>query len=65
MLEALKRRGWKETEQYLIIDCSETDWDIIWAEKEWIHEVLDKIHLQPHQKVNHFRNHYEVFLHIK
>ena len=53
MLEALKRRTWKETE-------GETDWDIYWAEKEWIHEVFDHTHLTNTQKVNHFRNHYEV-----
>ncbi|CAK73860.1 unnamed protein product (macronuclear) [Paramecium tetraurelia] len=52
ILEAFKRRNWKETDG--------DDWDIMWAEKEWIHEVMDHIHLQPHQKINHFRNHYEL-----
>lgn len=32
----------------------------MWAEKEWIHEVMDHTHLQPNQKINHFRNHYEL-----
>ncbi|CAD8192456.1 unnamed protein product [Paramecium octaurelia] len=52
ILEAFKRRNWKETDG--------DDWDIMWAEKEWIHEVMDHIHLQSHQKINHFRNHYEL-----
>ncbi|CAD8194182.1 unnamed protein product [Paramecium pentaurelia] len=52
ILEAFKRRNWKETDG--------DDWDIMWAEKEWIHEVMDHIHLQQHQKINHFRNHYEL-----
>ncbi|CAD8061233.1 unnamed protein product [Paramecium primaurelia] len=52
ILEAFKRRLWKETEG--------DDWDIMWAEKEWIHEVLDHTHLQSNQKINHFRNHYEL-----
>jgi len=47
--EALKGRGWRETEH-------ETDWDIVWAEKDWFVEVFDHVHLQPHQRVNHFRN---------
>eukprot|EP00742_Colponemidia_sp_Colp-10_P004175 GILJ01004454.1.p1 GENE.GILJ01004454.1~~GILJ01004454.1.p1 ORF type:complete len:476 (-),score=67.04 GILJ01004454.1:192-1619(-) len=51
--DTLKRRGWKEVD-------SELDWDIFWADKEWIHDVMDYIHLQPHQRVNHFRNHYEL-----
>ena len=30
ILDSLKHRGWKECED-------ETNWDIYWAEKEWIH----------------------------
>lgn len=51
--DVLKARGFKETD-------AELDWDLYWADKEWIHDVFDHIHLQPHQKVNHFRNHYEL-----
>ncbi|CAK86156.1 unnamed protein product (macronuclear) [Paramecium tetraurelia] len=50
--QAFKRRLWKETDG--------DDWDIMWAEKEWIHEVMDHTHLQSNQKINHFRNHYEL-----
>lgn len=35
--QAFKRRNWKETDG--------DDWDVMWAEKEWIHEVMDHIHL--------------------
>lgn len=51
--DVLKARGFKETD-------AELDWDLFWCDKEWIHEVFDHIHLQPHQRVNHFRNHYEL-----
>ncbi len=58
ILDSLKHRGWKECED-------ETNWDIYWAEKEWIHMDMDQIHLAHHQKVNHFRNHFEVFISFK
>jgi len=51
--DVLKARGFRETD-------AELDWDLFWCDKEWIHEVFDHIHLQPHQRVNHFRNHYEL-----
>ena len=45
----MKNRGWKETE-------SETDWQILWAEREWVYEVFDTMHLESWQRLNHFRN---------
>lgn len=51
--DVLKSRGFKETD-------AELDWGIYWCDKEWIHDVFDHVHLQPHQKVNHFRNHFEL-----
>ena len=45
--------GWTESH-------SETDWDIFWTNKEWIRMIYDKIHLDHTQKVNHFRNFYEL-----
>ena len=27
-----------------------------WAEREWVYEVFDTMHLQPWQRINHFRN---------
>jgi len=53
VLEALKRRTWKETDH-------ETEWDIFWTEKEWIIDAMDHAHLAPNQRVNHFRNYYEL-----
>ncbi|KAI8464205.1 MAG: tubulin tyrosine ligase-like family, member 9 [Monoraphidium minutum] len=47
------REGWQETE-------SETEWDFFWADKGWIHNELDKVHLAEWQRVNHFPNHYEL-----
>lgn len=51
--DVLKSRGWKETE-------GDTEWNIFWTDKDWIHQIFDKIHLDPHQRVNHFLNHYEL-----
>jgi tubulin polyglutamylase TTLL9 len=39
---------------------SETDWDIFWTNKEWIRGVYDRVHLDNNQRVNHFRNYYEI-----
>lgn len=51
--DVMKQRGYKETD-------SDLDWDIHWADVRWIREVLDRVHLKDHQRVNHFRNHYEL-----
>mmetsp|Transcript_97887 Transcript_97887/g.218436 ORF Transcript_97887/g.218436 Transcript_97887/m.218436 type:complete len:523 (-) Transcript_97887:110-1678(-) len=51
--DVLKSRGWKDTD-------ADTDWHIFWTDKDWIHQTYDKIHLDPHQHVNHFLNHYEL-----
>eukprot|EP00405_Crypthecodinium_cohnii_P008126 CAMPEP_0206423768 /NCGR_PEP_ID=MMETSP0324_2-20121206/2853_1 /ASSEMBLY_ACC=CAM_ASM_000836 /TAXON_ID=2866 /ORGANISM="Crypthecodinium cohnii, Strain Seligo" /LENGTH=510 /DNA_ID=CAMNT_0053888343 /DNA_START=230 /DNA_END=1758 /DNA_ORIENTATION=- len=51
--DVLRARGWKETDV-------ETEWHIFWSDKDWIHGIFDKIHLDPHQHVNHFLNHYEL-----
>jgi hypothetical protein len=53
ILDVFKQKGWVET-------TSETDWDIYWTNKEWIRNIFDRIHLDNHQKVNHFRNFYEL-----
>lgn len=36
--------------------CSETEWDFQWADREWVYEIFDSVHLDGWQKVNHFRN---------
>lgn len=53
VLDVMRSRGWKETD-------SETDWDFHWADVGWIREVLDHVRLEEHQRVNHYRNHYEL-----
>jgi len=54
ILKSLKNRAWKESTE------ADNEWDICWAEKETIQEILEHKHLGPNQKVNHFKNHYEV-----
>lgn len=51
--DVLKSRGWKETDV-------DTEWHIFWCDKDWIHSAFDKMHLDPHQHVNHFLNHQEL-----
>jgi len=53
VFKSLNKRGWKELDH-------DADWDIAWVEKEAIHEIFDRYHLTPTQKVNHFRNHFEL-----
>jgi tubulin polyglutamylase TTLL9 len=47
--DVMKKRGWKFTE-------SDLDWDVHWAEREWMFEYFDHVHLEQWQKVNHYRN---------
>jgi len=51
--DVLRARGWKETE-------SEVDWDVAWVDTGWLRENFDGMHLEEHQRINHFRNHYEL-----
>mmetsp|Transcript_50752 Transcript_50752/g.162464 ORF Transcript_50752/g.162464 Transcript_50752/m.162464 type:complete len:141 (-) Transcript_50752:121-543(-) len=51
--DVMKHRGWVETD-------SELDWDIFWADTGWMHDVFDHVRLADDQRVNHFRNHYEL-----
>ncbi|WAR11539.1 TTLL9-like protein [Mya arenaria] len=39
---------------------SEGDWDFHWCDREWLHANYDTMFLQEHQKILHFRNHYEL-----
>mmetsp|Transcript_37395 Transcript_37395/g.48376 ORF Transcript_37395/g.48376 Transcript_37395/m.48376 type:complete len:524 (-) Transcript_37395:125-1696(-) len=50
ILTSMQKRGWKEVGE------KEDDWDIYWADREWMAAVFDHIHLESWQKVNHFRN---------
>jgi hypothetical protein len=47
------RPGWVETE-------SETEWDFQWAERDWVYESFDTMHLDAWQRMNHYRNGREV-----
>lgn len=55
--DVMHRRGWKEIEP----QASEIEgWDFHWADREWIFDNLDSVHLYGWQRVNHFRNCREV-----
>eukprot|EP00033_Pygsuia_biforma_P002884 GCRY01003181.1.p1 GENE.GCRY01003181.1~~GCRY01003181.1.p1 ORF type:complete len:439 (-),score=70.47 GCRY01003181.1:32-1348(-) len=47
------REGWEETD-------SELDWDLFWSDVAWMREVFDNVRLDDTQRVNHFKNHYEL-----
>ncbi|GMI56937.1 hypothetical protein TeGR_g5761, partial [Tetraparma gracilis] len=51
--DVLCAKGWVETD-------SDTDWDVQWADREWVYEVFDQMHLESHQRLNHFRNGKEI-----
>lgn len=39
---------------------SDGDWDFYWCDREWLAQNYDTMFLYEHQKILHFRNHYEV-----
>jgi tubulin polyglutamylase TTLL9 len=47
--DVLAGRGWKEVSEH-------DEWDFVWADREWIYSAFDKLHLEPWQRLNHFRN---------
>lgn len=47
--DVMRSRGWIETEH-------EVEWDFLWMDREWVYADLDNLHLEPWQRVNHFRN---------
>ncbi|XP_046565070.1 LOW QUALITY PROTEIN: probable tubulin polyglutamylase TTLL9 [Haliotis rubra] len=49
------RPGWQEVIGYC--DC---DWDFYWCDREWLHQNYDTTFLHEHQRILHFRNHYEL-----
>ncbi|KAI9143979.1 putative tubulin tyrosine ligase protein [Paraphysoderma sedebokerense] len=51
--DVMKGRKWREAD-------SETDWDFFWTDVHWIFEFYDQTPLRDHQKINHFKNHYEL-----
>ena len=51
--DLFRSRGYIETE-------SDTEWDLAWVDKDWIRENFDNQYLGDHQRINHFRNHFEL-----
>ena len=47
--DVLANRGWKEVSE-------EEQWDFVWADRDWVYSVFDKVHLENWQRLNHFRN---------
>ena len=54
ILDVLRSRGWQE------IKDTEGEWDFYWCDVGWMREHFDHCYLEEHQRVNHFRNHYEL-----
>jgi tubulin polyglutamylase TTLL9 len=54
ILDVLKSRpGWQEAGE-------EGPWDFFWCDVTWIREHYDHTYLEEHQRICHFRNHYEL-----
>lgn len=51
--DVLKARGWVEIKD-------DADWDFHWCDISWMREHFDHMYLEEHQKICHFRNHYEL-----
>lgn len=47
--DVLGSRGWQEVGEH-------DEWDFVWADREWIYSAFDKMHLEPWQRLNHYRN---------
>ena len=52
--DVMRARGWQEAKE------GEGDWDFYWCDVTWMREHFDQIYLEEHQRVCHFRNHYEL-----
>ena len=52
--DVLRARGWQEVKE------GEGEWDFYWCDVAWMREHFDQIYLEEHQRVCHFRNHYEL-----
>ena len=51
--DVFRARGWREVD-------SDTDWDVAWVDVGWLRENFDTLSLEEHQRINHFRNNYEL-----
>lgn len=52
--DVLRARGWQEVKE------GEGDWDFYWCDVTWMREHFDQTYLEEHQRICHFRNHYEL-----
>lgn len=52
--DVLRARGWQEVKE------GEGEWDFYWCDVAWMREHFDHLYLEEHQRVCHFRNHYEL-----
>ena len=53
ILDVVRSRGWQDVKE-------EGDWDFYWCDVAWMREHFDHCYMEEHQRVNHFRNHYEL-----
>ena len=51
--DVLTARGWHEVKD-------DGEWDFYWCDVAWMREHFDHCYLEEHQRVCHFRNHYEL-----
>ena len=51
--DVMKAKGWVEVKD-------DSDWDFYWCDISWMREHFDHVYLEEHQKICHFRNHYEL-----
>lgn len=54
ILDVLRSRGWQEVKE------PDGEWDFYWCDVSWMREHFDRCYLEEGQRVNHFRNHYEL-----
>lgn len=67
--DVLRARGWQEVRAAGAGAAEEgetaggggaRDWDFYWCDVSWMRESFDHCYLEEHQRVCHFRNHYEL-----
>ncbi|ETO14951.1 hypothetical protein RFI_22417 [Reticulomyxa filosa] len=58
--EAPQTSNINHARDYNVCVNHDVEWDLVWIDKEWMREIFDQCHFETHQRVNHFRNHYEL-----
>nr|XP_033819134.1 probable tubulin polyglutamylase TTLL9 isoform X1 [Geotrypetes seraphini] len=54
IMDVLRQRpGWMEVKD-------EGEWDFYWCDVSWLRENFDRIYMDEHVRICHFRNHYEL-----